>query len=49
VGHDLLKGLGLIVPQENRDKNSLIGCHISDSLLLCLAFGPLCFFRSNRA
>jgi hypothetical protein len=24
VGHDLLKGLGLIVPQENRDKNSLI-------------------------
>jgi len=33
VGHDLLKRLGLIVAQKNRDKNSLIGCHLSISLL----------------
>ena len=34
VGHDLLKRLGLIVAQENRDQDSLIGCHISVSFLL---------------
>jgi hypothetical protein len=34
MSHDLLECLGLIVAQENRDKYSLIWCHISISFLV---------------